>query len=348
MNIIPMKRIFFTTLLLLAVASLQAQKLKVESLTLAEGETIAEADKRFDLVKNECALLKVQMTDVLSRMEGNVIGDIVRRGQESWVYITSGSKYFRLFPASHMPMDLAFPDYQVKVKSGAVYRLVLVDEEEGAGMSADELFAMGMSSYLGEDYAQAVPWFEKAVAKGSLNAMAYLANMYHHGQGVERDDHKFFAYTEQAARGGLVRAQTEMYYIYRNGFGVAPDPVKAVEWLKVAADQNNIEAIGRLGWCYLNGWGVPIDTSRAFELTKKGAELGDCDVAMVNLALYYDDGVGVKADHEKAMEWLQKAARLGGQNAKRILDIWAQEEFSGQGVRRKLSEIWDSIAGPDE
>ena len=343
-----MKRILFLCLLLSAILSSQAQKLTVQSLTLAEGETIAEADKRYDLVKNECALLKVQTTDPLQRVEGNFIGDIVRRGEESWVYITSGSKYFRLFLASHMPLDLAFPDYQVKVKGGCVYRLVLVDEEEGASMSADELFAMGMSAYLGEDYAQAVPWFEKAVAKGSLSAMAYLGNMYHHGMGVTKDDRRFYEYTEQAARGGFVRAQTEMYYIYRNGIGVARDPVKAVEWLKAAADQNDLGAIGRLGWCYANGWGVPVDMPRAFELTMKGAEMGDYDVAMVNLAMCYEDGIGVKADHEKAMEWIRKAARMGGQDAKRILEVWAQEEFSGQGVRRKLSEIWESIAGPDD
>lgn len=343
-----MMRIVFIWCLLMSALGLQAQKLKVESLQLSEGETIAESERRLDKVQNQCAVLKVKMPDVLMRMEGNVIGEIVRRGNEAWVYITSGSKYFRLFPARHMPMDLAFPDYQVKVKSGCVYRLVLADEEEGAGMGADELFATGMSSYLGEDYAQAVPWFERAMKKGSVNAMMYLGNMYHHGQGVERNDKLFFYYTLMAAQSGQSRAQQEMFYIYRFGHGTQKDSLKAVDWLKKAVEQKNPDAYGKLCWCYMEGWGVEKNMTKAAELARKGAEAGDYEVAMVNLAMMYDAGEGVEKSHEKALEWLQKSAKLGGMKAKKLLDAYAEDEFSNRQPNRSFNDLWPEVIGNDD
>ena len=77
--------------LLLALAT-QAQKLTVESMTLAGNDISASKYERKDLNKNPCALVKVQLAAYGAQFEGNVIDDVDYKTGEYWVYMTDGSR----------------------------------------------------------------------------------------------------------------------------------------------------------------------------------------------------------------------------------------------------------------
>lgn len=96
----------------------EAQELTVQSFSLSPSELISTADQRKDLNGTACALVKVQVVDDIVRAEGNVIGGIVNRGTEKWVYLTQGTKTFRIFPKSHLPLTISTGDYHIDELEG--------------------------------------------------------------------------------------------------------------------------------------------------------------------------------------------------------------------------------------
>jgi hypothetical protein len=65
----------------------------------------------------------------LDRVEGNVVGDIVTRGTEKWVFVTAGTKELRLFPSEYLPLHVVFRDYNITdVEGKRVYILTLEGE----------------------------------------------------------------------------------------------------------------------------------------------------------------------------------------------------------------------------
>ena len=70
------------------------------------------------------------MMDELERVEGNYIGDIIKRGLEVWVYLTDGSKEVKLYPKSHFPLSINFDDYGIRsLKSKFTYLLILTEKQ---------------------------------------------------------------------------------------------------------------------------------------------------------------------------------------------------------------------------
>lgn len=123
------KRTFVVAfLLILSINSLIAQGLIVKNFNLVPNDLSASVSPRLDLNGKACALVKVVMQEELSSVEGNVIGDIVRKGRENWLYITAGTKEVRLIPYSSLPMTIRFSDYGVNfVESKKTYLLELAN-----------------------------------------------------------------------------------------------------------------------------------------------------------------------------------------------------------------------------
>lgn len=123
------KRTFVVAfLLILSINSLIAQGLVVKNFNLVPNDLSASVSPRLDLNGKACALVKVVMQEELSSVEGNVIGDIVRKGRENWLYITAGTKEVRLIPYSSLPMTIRFSDYGVNfVESKKTYLLELAN-----------------------------------------------------------------------------------------------------------------------------------------------------------------------------------------------------------------------------
>lgn len=117
----------------------EAQELKVQSFELSPMEIIANNDQRKDLNGDACALIKVQVMDDIDRVEGNVIGNVVSKGIEKWVYLTHGTKFFRLHFLQHFPITISCTDYQIDgMDSKRVYILRLIENGKEEELSTVE------------------------------------------------------------------------------------------------------------------------------------------------------------------------------------------------------------------
>jgi len=120
------KNYIITTLLALTPLLLSAQELTVQSFSLSPTEIIPASDQRLDLNGTACALVKVQIVNDIDRVEGNVIGDVINRGAEKWVFVTDGTKELRLYPKSHLPLQIICKDFDIEsLESKRVYILRL-------------------------------------------------------------------------------------------------------------------------------------------------------------------------------------------------------------------------------
>ncbi len=126
-------------MMLLAAISLltQAQDLRIESFELSGQEIISSSDQRIDMNGTACALVKVQLLDDIDHVEGNVIGNVIDRGAEKWVFLTSGTKEFRIFPKKHLPLIISCRDFDIPgLESKRVYilRLKVINESSPSVM----------------------------------------------------------------------------------------------------------------------------------------------------------------------------------------------------------------------
>lgn len=118
--------IFLFALLPIAAIS---QELKIQSFELSPTEIIPSVDQRKDLNGENCALVKVQVVDGIDRVEGNIIGDIDTRGTEKRIYLTQGTKFFRLYPHSHLSVNIMTSEFGIeRLESNRVYILRLTDD----------------------------------------------------------------------------------------------------------------------------------------------------------------------------------------------------------------------------
>jgi TPR repeat protein len=135
-------------------------------------------------------------------------------------------------------------------------------------------------------------WFEKGAAKGDVDAMVNLAELYRNGRGVVQDYakarewyDKATAEYEKAAAEGDPGAMVNLGDLYHNG--VPQDDAKAREWYdkarewyEKAAAKDNTLAMNYLGDLYKNGQGVPQDYAKAREWYEKAAAKGDANAKM--------------------------------------------------------------------
>ena len=121
-----MKRILFLILSLLLSFGASAQKLAVESFSLAASDISAQTQPRKDLNDAPCALVKVQFVGDILNVKGNVILPLLKEDYETWVYLTHGSRQMQVTAKNYLPLMLKFADYGVEsVEKNRTYVLVL-------------------------------------------------------------------------------------------------------------------------------------------------------------------------------------------------------------------------------
>ena len=121
-----MKRILFLILSLLLSFGASAQKLAVESFSLAATDISAQTQPRKDLNDEPCALVKVQFVGDILNVKGNVILPLLKEDYETWVYLTHGSRQMQVTAKNYLPLMIKFADYGVEnVEKNRTYVLVL-------------------------------------------------------------------------------------------------------------------------------------------------------------------------------------------------------------------------------
>ena len=103
-----------------------AQKLKVESFAISEGDLSAVTPARLDENDRNCALIKVGIALDGVQFEGNVMGNVIPKLGEYWVYMPQGSRQMKVLTQSFLPVVVTFADYGIeKLESNRTYVLIL-------------------------------------------------------------------------------------------------------------------------------------------------------------------------------------------------------------------------------
>ena len=128
-----MKRSLFFIFGILLCLGIYSQELKVKSFTLAATDISAQTQQRKDLNDEPCALVKVQFVGDILDVKGNVIKPLVKKGNETWAYITHGSQQMKVLTKDHLPIMVDFSNYGIsQVEKNKTYVLVLTKPASGS------------------------------------------------------------------------------------------------------------------------------------------------------------------------------------------------------------------------
>ena len=118
-------------LLFAAISSALAQKLTVESFKLAPSDLTAQTQPRKDLNNRNCAVVKVQFVGELTNIEGNVIMPLVKRNNETWVYMPQNTRQMKVITKNYLPLMVTFADYDIeRLESNRTYVLTLLGSSQ--------------------------------------------------------------------------------------------------------------------------------------------------------------------------------------------------------------------------
>ena len=113
-------------MLFAAISSVFAQELTVKSFKLAGSDLTAQTQHRKDFNDRNCALVKVQFVGILD-VEGNVIMPLVKRNNETWVYMPQNTRQMKVITKNYLPLMVTFADYDIeRLESNRTYVLTLL------------------------------------------------------------------------------------------------------------------------------------------------------------------------------------------------------------------------------
>ena len=114
-------------MLFAAISSAIAQELTVKSFKLVPSDLTAQSQSRKDLNDRNCAVVKVQFVGELTNIEGNVIMPLVRRNNETWVYMPQNTRQMKVITKNFLPLMVTFSDYGIeRLESNRTYVLTLL------------------------------------------------------------------------------------------------------------------------------------------------------------------------------------------------------------------------------
>ena len=118
-------------MLFAAISTAFAQELTVKSFKLVPNDLTAQSQYRKDLNDRNCAVVKVQFVGELTNIEGNVIMPLVRRNNETWVYMTHNTPQMKVITKNYLPLMVTFADYGVeRLESNRTYVLTLLGNNQ--------------------------------------------------------------------------------------------------------------------------------------------------------------------------------------------------------------------------
>lgn len=163
-----MRKILLSIILLFAaISSALAQELTVKSFKLASSDLTAQTQSRKDLNDRNCAVVKVQFVGELTNIEGNVIMPLVKRNNETWVYMPQNTLQMKVITKNYLPLMVTFADYDVeRLESNRTYVLTLLGNSQQQVQQSQTLTIRYTPSY-------ATVLVDNKMMKGS-NGVAYI------------------------------------------------------------------------------------------------------------------------------------------------------------------------------
>jgi len=199
-------------------------------------------------------------------------------GHEEAMYLL-GLLYWKGFGIAK-DIDEAMKWFKLASTNGSYNAREELKKIEKAGLPQVDEYKMGYDAFQLKKYKEAVSWFNKAAAKGNMEAMFNLGMIYQLGAGTE----------------------------------IPANEKEAVGWYQKAADKGHVNSINNLGQLYLSEEGIQ-DFKLALQWFTKGADKGHSG-CMYNVGVMYANGSGVTKQMEEAYKWFKKAADKGMGEAK--------------------------------
>ena len=122
-----MKKLYLIILSVFAfLNTAMAQELMVKSFVLAPTDITAQTEGRKDLNGDACALVKIFVVGEVADVEGNVVKPLVKKNNQTWAFMTQGSKQMQVIAQNALPLMVTFADYGIgKLESNRTYILTL-------------------------------------------------------------------------------------------------------------------------------------------------------------------------------------------------------------------------------
>ena len=150
--------------------------------------------------------------------------------------------------------------------------------------TAAELWEAGLQTRRGGNHELAARYIGAAAAKGHARAMAFVANLFERGDGVEQDFHAAAEWYSRAVVAGERTAAPEalnrVAQRFQKGNGVLRDVATAVQHYRIAAEGGDPHAQFNLAWYLRHGkGGVAQDRDEARRLFRLSAGQGYAEAA---------------------------------------------------------------------
>ena len=243
--------------------------------------------------------------------------------------------------------DNAYGAYQAghyrRALSEALKRIEADSNDAAAMTLVAELYRQGLG--IPPDQKIATEWYERAEARGDINAAFALATQLLDEKsgkrdparagallekaaaaghptanynlalallatGREADDKRAIASLEVAAKTGVGDAMHALGILAKQGRGMPASEEVSARWMKQAAAAGNIPGTVEYAIMLFNGIGTAKDEAAAAKLFRRAAAQGN-PVAQNRLAKLYQFGLGVPPDTIEAVAW-HLAARAQG------------------------------------
>ena len=104
------------------------QDYSVASFDIVPTDLTARTNSRADANGRPCAVIKVYVKDAITATGGPVIGEIVDRGMEKWVYVSHDAKKIELLFKEHMPLYITFNDFNYPTVTGQMTYVMKLKE----------------------------------------------------------------------------------------------------------------------------------------------------------------------------------------------------------------------------
>ena len=255
------KHVTYLLLTLSPIFAMGQSSFSVESFGREDNSVaLKSVDRRTDAQGNSCALIKIITLDKNLSVEGDVVGDIVNKLNEYWVYVSTSAKSIKISSSEHGSCIVVFADYQIEPLAPALqYSLVLKCPPKVITKKEEKSFQ---------------EW--KLLAEsGDLDAQYELAKIFFAGKEVTQDLYKAKRWFALAADKGHIEAQYRLGNCYARGQGVTEINYNiAIRYYQMAAEKDNANALFALGNCYAKGQGVAQDLEKAQGYYQRAAKLG--------------------------------------------------------------------------
>lgn len=318
-----------------ATINLNAQELVIFKCTPVPMDITAKTSPRKDLNGELCCLIKVSSPANISKVQGNIIGDITRNGQENWIYCSPGTKRLKILFDQYNSIDINFSEYGINnIESSSVIEVQLVDI-----IQTDEQLSLltGIKLYQDKRYVPALNILKPLAERGNDNAQLLLATYYLE---VIKDKEAGYTWLEKSAK-----THTKSKNIYGVILIKEGNPDKGISLITEAADSGDTEAIELLINLY-NGstfYGKYKNPAKAYKYGYILASKGDKN-AQHFIACCLLSGTGTEKNEAEAVHWFTTAAQQGHKDAQRLLGAILITGCNGQSKDIEAAKRWLNMA----